>query len=86
MSEWVLDHIWLDRSQSLRKFSERQLGIPVEVKSTHDCSQLMFDRLVTDSFEEPADRGLVQDLVVLIVDCLECSSDTELRELLQILL
>ena len=86
MSEWILDNIWLYRSQSLSKLSERQFGIPIKVESTHDCSQLMLDRLVTNTFEEPADRGLVQDLVVLIVYCFECSSDTELRELLQVLL
>ena len=86
MSEWILDNIWLYRSQRLSKLRERQFGIPIKVESTHDCSQLMLDRLVTNTFEEPADRGLVQDLVVLIVYCFECSSDTELRELLQVLL
>ena len=86
VTEGILNHIWLDWCQSLSELSEAQLGIAIQVEATHDSRQFLFDRLVSNSFEETTDRKLVNDLVIVVVNCLEGTSDAETLKLLQVLL
>ena len=86
MSVWILDHVRLHRCESFAKLWETQLGITIEIKSTHDRGELLFHWLMADALQKSPDRALVDDLEVLIVDRLESSPDAEAIELLEVLL
>ena len=82
----ILDNVWLDGCERLSKFSETELGIPIEVKSTHDGNELLLERLVTGTFQKASNRDFIDNLVVLVVDCLEGTPDREGFKLLEVLL
>jgi len=68
------------------KLLVREPGITVEVKAPHDSDQLVLERLVTDKFKIPSQRLLIDELVVLTVNCLEHPSDIKASEVLDVLL
>ena len=82
MSIRILDYIWLDGSQSLCELCEAELGITIQVEAPHDGRQFFFDGLVAYSFEEATNGELIDDLIVVVVDSLESTPDTETLELL----
>ena len=82
MAIWILDYIWLDGSECLCELCEAELGITIQVEAPHDGRQFFLDRLVAHSFEEAANGELIDDLIVVVVDGLEGTPDTETLELL----
>ena len=86
VAEGVLDNVWLDGGQSFSKLGKAELGVTIKVKSTHDCHELGLEWLMTSTFQKAADRDLVYDLVVLVVNCFEGPSDAESLEFLEVLL
>ena len=86
MAERVLDNVRLDRGQSFSKLGKAELGVTIKVKSTHDCHELGLEWQMTGTFQKAADRDLVYDLVVLVVNSFEGSSDAESFEFLEVLL
>ena len=82
MAIWILDYIWLDGCECLCELCEAKLGITIQVEAPHDGRQFFFDGLVAYSFEEATNGELIDDLIVVVVDSLESTPDTETLELL----
>ena len=82
MAIWILDYIWLDGCECLCELCEAELGITIQVEAPHDGRQFFFDGLVAYSFEEATNGELIDDLIVVVVDSLESTPDTETLELL----
>lgn len=84
LAEGILGNIWLDWSQGFGELGETELCIAIQIKPAHDCRQLCLDWLVADALKEPPYSSLINELVILRVDCFERTSDAELRHFLQI--
>ena len=82
----ILNDIRLDGSESFSELLETEFGVAVEIKPTHDRCQFLLDGLVAYALEEASYRGLVNHLVILIVNGLEGPPDAETLESLQVLL
>lgn len=84
MSVWVQDNIWLNRRKGFRKLCEAELGVAIEVEPSHNSGKLMFDWLMTDTFKEASERDLVNDPMILEVNCLKGPSNAETVEFFQV--
>ena len=92
MSNRVLNHVALYHHvrlywrEGFREFSEAEFCIAIKIKAAHNGNELCLEGLMTYSLEEASDGGLVNNPVVLVVDCFESPANAELLVTLQILL
>ena len=86
MPEGVLNNVWLDGIKSFSELGETNLSVTIEVKSTHNSGEFVFDGNMADSLQESSKGLFVDDFEILIVYCLESSSDAETLKLLKVLL
>ena len=80
----IQNHVWLDGREGLRELGKADLCIAIKIKSTHDRSQFLLNGLVAHSLEEAPHCSLINDAVVMVINCFKSSSDAETPELLHV--